>query len=154
MGYCYGRSDSGRMKLACDRCSTLEGVRKRPCSHKVDGLPYCPAPALCGPCLKDVGGSRALHAQCEDGARRMQAEADHKRARLEAGDFAVGGAFGSWHENVPNGMVGVIFRGADGAEVMHLIPDEDYDPSSKGFLSDYDTKDPWIGPDAVLTDAP
>lgn len=85
MGYCY----SGN-KLVCDGCGGTGGVRKRTCPCKVtfrnrDGstgsLPYCSPPALCSGCLKRLGGSAKIHAECAEGAARSQKEHDERARR-------------------------------------------------------------------------
>lgn len=141
MGYSYGQNGNGRWVLACDKCGSIGGTRKRPCRYRIhyaDGtsLPWCPAPALCGPCFKALGGTAGLHGDtCRDNAARAQADEDHKAACLAAGDKRVIVAYGDWHASVPTGMSLVGFRGADGVEEYRLMPSDVY--KSGGFLSDY-----------------
>lgn len=101
MGYSYGRTYSGRYALACDNCGTVGGVRKRKCPHtvltdsirSVNGqrhrLPYCPAPAVCSPCLKELGGSRKIHENCAEPAAKSQAEYDAAEALWLTGEPVV-----------------------------------------------------------------
>ena len=96
MGYSYGQNyRTGRWLLACDACGTIGGVRKRTCPYKVRTdslrsktritLPWCPAPALCGPCYAKHGPAKVLHADCAKGAAADQARADATQALLDAG---------------------------------------------------------------------
>lgn len=156
MGYSYGQTASGSWALACDRCPTAGGVRKRTCTYKVltdslhggrHALPYCSPPALCSPCYAAVGGAKGLHARCAEGAAASQAEYDAVEARLDAGEFISASGFGSWHEHVPDGFVGRIFRGRAG-ERYALIP-EDADKHS--VLSDVVGAKPWCGPDGTVS---
>lgn len=136
MGYSYGQAASGRWVLACDNCGDVGGVSKRRCTFSVvsastdsptrQRLDYCPPPALCGPCLKKLGGIRALHAGCEEGALEFQAEADATQALLDSGLPLRRAAWGDWQHSVPKGMVGVLFRGTAG-EVAYLMPAAAYD---------------------------
>ena len=142
MGYSYGRSMNGRWILACDKCGAVGGVRKRKCRYTVtdergmNPLPWCPAPALCGPCFKALGGTAGIHGDtCRDAAAHAQSEADAKRARLAAGDKAVNVAYGSWHQSVPDGMVLVGFKGLDGVQEHRLMATDVY--RGGGYLSDY-----------------
>ncbi len=145
MGYGYGPRG-----LCCDNCGTSGGVRKRPCTYKVQGtslhmpngqrcapIPYCPPPALCSPCLKELGGSRKIHAGCREGAEDMQARYDAEQAKLDAGEYVVTSAYGSWAEWVPEDKTGVIFANGTGERLRVLVDADDYDPSTKRFLSDY-----------------
>lgn len=51
-------------------------------------------------------------------------------------------AFGDWHEDVPEGKVGVFFKGLnDGCRV--LIDEDAYDSINKKRLSDYPETLPW-----------
>jgi hypothetical protein len=104
MGSCYGPGG-----LACDggcgRCGSKAGVRKRTCPYTVLGdslrssgryrLPWCQPPALCGPCLKRAGGTRAVHAKCEAAAAADQARSDAIEAGLDAGESYVLAAWGN-----------------------------------------------------------
>lgn len=162
MGYTYGRTASGRMALACDNCGAVGGVCRRTCPHKVLGdsmravsgkryaMPYCPAPALCGPCLSKLGGLHQLHRDCAAGAARAQAEYDETQRRLDAGEYQVVAAYGDWHELVPEGMVGVIFGGRDWGETRNeiavLVPKDAYAPSSRRWLTDYPMRFGWQAP--------
>ena len=138
MGYCY--DSSGR--LACDSCGKVGGVRKRTCPHKVDGLPYCPAPALCSDCFKAEGGLAVLHRECKALAEKRQREEDDLRAHVQAGRLVVKSAVGSWHKTVPAGMVGVTFAGLSGQE-RRLVPEADYHPIERRYLDQYPTTHPW-----------
>ena len=139
MGYGYGHTSSGRYALACDRCGTVGGVRKRPCPHKVltdsargprTWLRYCPAPALCGECYRELGGLRGVHPErCTKGAAASQAEYDARQARLDAGESMVVAAW-----NGPSADV-VKVRCHDGAE--YLIPIREYQQGRGGFVTDY-----------------
>jgi hypothetical protein len=140
VGYSY--SFDG--KLCCDACGKSGGVRKRTCPYRVnyaDGgsLPYCYPAALCGECYRQRRAT--LHTDCGDGAaKRTAAEAD-RAARLAAGDLEVRAAFGSWHQTVPDGFVGVLFRGS-AREERRLIPAADYNPGIRRYLSEYaETRD-------------
>lgn len=160
MGYSYGYDGiSGRVLLACDSCGNAGGVRKRTCTHKVShlnettgtthNLPWCQPPALCSPCFKTHGGGKAIHADCAEGAAAAQTRENEKTARMRRGDAIVASAFGSWHESVPEGSTGVIFRGCGGVEVCKLVPADEYDSAQKLFLSCYPDAAPWDGPDRV-----
>jgi hypothetical protein len=143
MGYCY--TNDG--KLCCDKCSGSGDVRKRTCPHKVDGLPYCPAPALCDECLKELGGNAKLHTRCKEHAKRSQDESDSRKARIAAGDHMLATAWGSWHELVPAGYVGMRFVGTSD-EVHILVEDGKHDELRKSgcyFLSEFkDFAEPWL----------
>jgi hypothetical protein len=104
MGYCYTNAGA----LCCDRCDRSGGVRKRTCPHKVGGLPYCYPMALCQECYEAVKDK--LHVNCKERAAARQAEEDAKLTTLKTGAFERGAAWGDWHEMVPKGMVGVVFR--------------------------------------------
>lgn len=130
MGYSY----DFRGRLACDGCGATGKTRRRKCPHTVLGdslrgprfrLPYCPAPALCPECYAKHGPSKKLHEGCAEGARKSQAEADAIEAQLDAGVMFNTAAWGDWHETVPAGMVGVVFRGRAG-EQWSLIPADRY----------------------------
>lgn len=146
MGYGYGPRG-----LCCDNCGDSGGVRKRPCTFKVrssglhypggqrppTGIPYCPPPALCSECLRKLGGSRKVHAGCKEGAEAMQADCDAQQARLDAGDYALTSGYGSWADWVPEGMTGAIFVNGSGHQVRVLVDADEYDPSTKRFLSHF-----------------
>jgi hypothetical protein len=148
MGYSFGRNDSGRWVLACDKCGSIGGTRKRKCRYMVAdeggrSLPWCPAPALCGPCFKVLGGTAGIHGDvCRNGAALAQAEYDQKAARLVAGDKAVRVGYGDWHAKVPTGWVLAGFKGSDDVMEYRLMPKDVY--KGGGFLSDY--------PDSILAD--
>lgn len=148
MGYGYGWTETGRMALACDKCGNVGGVRKRTCPYKVSSsahrstgrytLPYCPAPALCSPCYKALGGLRGVHGQsCAEGAAAMQATEDAEQAALDAGDLLVAAAWGDWAEGVEPGYVKVKFTG-NGREVERHMPKALYEPGKIKRLSQYD----------------
>lgn len=144
MGYSYDM----RGRLACDSCGRTGETRKRPCPHKVTTetgqvLRYCQAPALCGDCLRKHGGTAGVHAGCKEGAAKSQARYDARRERLAAGEAQVMCAWGDWHELVPTGLVGALFIGADKVEHCVLLRVQDYDPSTKPWLSDYPDAMPW-----------
>ena len=148
MGYGYGYdSRTGRQVLACDGCGTLGGVKKRKCIYLVtyrDGssLHYCQAPALCSACFKNEGGSKGVHARCEAGAMASQATYDLERRRLDAGDARVAARFGSWHDLVPTGFVGAIYRDSQGQETRVLVEKDSAD-SGADWLSDVANPQPW-----------
>ena len=148
MGYSYGQSMNGRWILACDKCGTVGAVRKRKCRFMVAdeggrALPWCPAPALCGPCFKALGGTAGIHGdRCREGAAAAQAEYDEKAARIAAGDKPVRVAYGDWHGRVPTGAVLVGFRGSDDVWEYRLMRKAVY--TGGGYLSDY--------PDSILAD--
>jgi hypothetical protein len=133
MGYCYERLPSGHYSLCCDACGAVR-ARRRACPHKVDGLPYCPAPALCKACYQKH--KTTLHAPCEEPARLRQLECDQERKRLSMGEKRVLTAWGDWHETVPKGMVGFRVTG----EVYYLVPKSEY---HAGWLGDYPNAKPW-----------
>lgn len=141
MGYSYGRTASGSYALACDSCGNIGGVRKRPCRFKVTHhgrapIPYCPAPAVCSDCFARLGGTRGIHGDdCRGGAAAMQAKDDAEVARLAAGDMIVRSAAGSWHKDVPAGMVLVMFEAADRTVLNKFLPADVY--RNGGWLSDY-----------------
>jgi hypothetical protein len=156
MGYGYGYNPrTGREALACDGCGQSEGrTRKRPCrftvTHYDDGrspggtLRYCPAPAYCPECFRHRGGARGIHSTaCEAGARASQAREDAKRDRLANGDAHIASRFGSWHETVPETLVGAVYVSLDGAEHSVLVRDDD---DRADWLSDAVVVAPWDGP--------
>lgn len=138
MGYSYGRTSSGRYALACDNCGTTDRVRKRKCPYTVltdsirstngqrHRLPYCPAPALCGSCLKQLGGSRKLHEHCAAPAAASQVEYDAAEAIWLSGEPVVVSAI----RTGDNTWTKVTFhqRRTDGAseELTRYIPADDY----------------------------
>lgn len=152
MGYCYGTGATGRAKLVCEHCGTIGGVRKRTCPHKVvyptgGSLPYCPAPALCGPCLKrEYGGLTALHADCAAPAAKRTQEEHQDYAKLLAGDAKVSGRWGDWCATVPAGQVGSYYATANGQEIAVLTSE----PNTPRWLSDVNPEDvgTWTGPHA------
>jgi len=160
MGYGYGRNGA----LACDRCGNTGGVRKRTCPHRVaypqDGpnysLAYCKAPALCTSCYRAEGGIR-LHDRCAEPARKATEENKAIAARIASGDPQVMSAWGDWHAAVPAGSTGVMFapnrtdRWQE--KTYRLVPEADYDPGTKKFLSDYPRASPWAGPDLAKESA-
>jgi hypothetical protein len=155
MGYSYRYNERGSLVLACDNCGQAGGVRKRRCPHKVlassercvDGqrheIDYCPAPALCDDCYRTLRPT--LHANCAEGARASQGEYDERQRRLEAGELYVLAAWGDWHDEVPSGMVGVLFGGSRWgvAERKMLVREDDYAPGKRPWLSDYPTAIAW-----------
>jgi hypothetical protein len=145
MGYSYGMAPSGRWALACDSCGEVGAVRKRTCPHKVTSdstrgpryaLPYCPAPALCGPCFQRHGRTKGLHDRCAEGAAAAQAKYDETEARFQSGEGVVVAAWGDWDAETPSGMVRFRCIFATREERDYLVPDEDY-PTGDGFLGDY-----------------
>jgi len=140
MGYCYTKGGG----LVCDSCDSDANVKKRHCPHTVDGLPYCPAPALCNACWEKYGKNK-IHAGCKEPAAARQQEMDDERAAIDGGALIVTTAWGDWDSCVPSGFVGVLFRGK-GIDAFRLIRKTDYDPGRKKYLSDY--------PDARIWEAP
>ena len=136
-----GQNASGRWILACDKCGTVGGVRKRTCRYRVSDeggqtLPWCPAPALCSACFRVLGGTAGIHGEvCRNGAALAQADYDRKAARLAAGDKLVRVGYGSWHADVPDGSVLVGFSGTDRVMEYRLMAKDVY--KNGGFLSDY-----------------
>lgn len=152
MGYGYGYNANGRECLACDSCGTVGGVRKRRCTFKVltDSLrskdrfliDYCPAPALCGPCLKKEGGIRKVHAGCEVGAGMAQTRYDAIQKLLDEGKHLLTSASGDWHEEVPEGMVRATFNANNYSDEQHrLIPQEEYEEFRKLEISTMESHD-------------
>lgn len=144
----YGFDFKGR--LCCDSCGVSGGVRKRPCKYKVaypDGsmLNYCYAPALCSKCYAAKGGLNGVHGDsCREGAHESQQEQDHIRFQLAKGDSLVRAAWGDWHDKVPTGWTGVMFRGLEAVGTTYaLVPAEDYAPNVRQFLSNYPTTRLW-----------
>jgi hypothetical protein len=140
MGYSYGVGG-----LVCDQCGqTGNGTRKRHCPFTVTcdrgfKMHYCPAPAVCSSCLKELGGTRKMHASfgCEEGARLSQEKYDAVRARTEAGEHRVDSAYGSWADWVPQGMVGVSVRGGG----RYLVDKDEYDARSVDpFIEDFPSR--------------
>lgn len=151
MGYCYDYAG----RLVCDGCgnTSATGTRviRRKCSHKVLGdtlrgktrvsMHYCYPPALCSSCYQKEGGKH-IHDKCAEGARRSQAEYDAIEAALDAGEMFVISAYGSWHAEVPEGKVGVLFSGRSG-ELQRLVDQSAYDQRGKNpKLSDFESA-PW-----------
>lgn len=146
MGYSYGRSESGRLVLACDGCGKLGGVRKRTCPHKVyyaegGSSPYCPAPALCTPCYHVHKG--AMHRECAEGAAKATAREVERKRRLEAGEAELRTCWGSWHETVPAGFVGARYLALGGKETYVLLPDEPKAETRSLWLSEAVGAVPW-----------
>lgn len=137
MGYSYGQNERGRWVLACDACGTISGVRKRHCPHMVllsshravDGqrheLEWCPAPALCGPCFRQYGGTVGLHAACEAPARESTKLNDQEQARLDAGVLLLAAGWGDWYQAVPEGKVCAMFVNGE-REAWYLIDQDEY----------------------------
>lgn len=134
MGYSYGYTDSGRQALCCDQCGKPGGARKRDCVFKVlssaitgprHSLHYCYAPALCGPCLKALGGSRKLHEQCAEGAAASQAQSDAAQALIDSGVpiriYAIGR-----DDDVPEGKCKVGFQTKEGVKSEYLVDLAEY----------------------------
>lgn len=148
MGYCYTSNGA----LVCDNCGNSGHVRKRTCpakvrcsSHKSASgtrpvLPYCHPPALCPECWKKLGGNAGVHAKCYEGAAKSQLEYDREQARLDAGDSRVSARWGSWHETVPQGSVGVCFASAAGLETWILCGPDD---EKKDWLSEVSNPVQW-----------
>lgn len=157
----YGYSSTGA--LCCDNCGNPGGVRKRKCTEKVLGdslhgsrvsMHYCYPPALCGPCLKALGGQSALHKNCKEAAAKAQADYDEIERQLDAGESFPVAAWGSWQANVPDGQVGVKYRSRNGESYV-LMGAADYDRHPRPVLSSVQTT-PWSGPDGqpITTDPP
>ena len=148
MGYSYSVPGN---RLCCDSCGHDGGVRKRTCPEKIhyaDGgaLPYCYPSALCPSCY--AKHKATLHADCKAGAAKRNAEEVARGARLAGGDFEVRTGYGAWHKAVPVGSVGVRFVGTGGREEFRLLPEAEYAPGEKHWLSDYPTAALWADPDA------
>lgn len=144
MGYAYGPRG-----LCCDRCGEDGSARKRPCPHKVTReaytLPYCPAPALCSTCFAELGGSRGVHGdRCRDGAAAMQLEEDERAARLAAGDWRIAARYGDWHEQVPEGWIGVTYRRGD--RERHALVLKGSADARADWWSELKHREPWFGP--------
>jgi len=145
MGYSYDMSG----RLACDACGSTGKTRKRTCPHKVHyagggSLPYCYPSALCADCY--ATRKATLHAGCAERAAARTADEAAKHARLVAGELEVASAFGTWHATVPEGWVGVIFRGTAANEAYRLIAADHYDPTSRRYMSEYPDARPWSDP--------
>lgn len=150
MGYSY--EAYGSRRLCCDQCGQPGGVRKRKCTYKVlsDSLRgrrtwmhYCSAPAVCGPCLAKLGGNKALHAGCAEGAAASQAADDAIEAKLDAGDSLVIAGYGSWSEGVPEGMTGACYSGRAG-KTWVLMPSERYKAPYPTLAEVADVTEPWV----------
>jgi len=102
---------------------------------------------MCAACFARHGGSKGIHKDCAEGARRSQEKYDAVERDLAAGESFVIAAWGDWHETVPEGMTGVLFKGRAG-EVARLVPAGDYEPGPRPRLADYPGAVPWDGPDA------
>ncbi len=138
MGYSYC-ARTGR--LACDGCGHVGKVRKRTCPFKVTypegySLPYCYPSALCVACY--ATHKATLHAGCAERAAARTAAENARGERLAAGASEIKAGYGSWHPSVPAGFVGVIFGTLGHAETYWLIPETEYSPGTKRYLSDYD----------------
>lgn len=148
MGYCH--DSHGR--LVCDACGSSTGVRKRTCPHRVyyaegGSLPYCQPAALCAACY--ATHKATLHVACAEGAAKSNARERERKEKLANGEFEVKAAFGSWHETVPPGCVGVMFANPTLGERHMLVPEADYDlfrVVRPRYLSDYPRATPWEGP--------
>jgi hypothetical protein len=143
MGTSLSFNANGNLVRDCDNCGQGGGTRKRACTAKVTSsnlrsqtrqtLGWCPAPSLCSPCFKAIGGSKVLHKDCHAPAAQAQAQADAEQARLDAGDKAVISA-----RMLDHGSVEVTFAGPRYSDHITLImQDEQYDHVTKPFLSDY-----------------
>lgn len=80
---------------------------------------------------------------------REEWKADH------AGDYVTDCAYGDWHDNVPEGFVGVSAkRSGDGDERYFLVPKAEYDTRHENacgsFVIDPSRHPEWIGPDAEV----
>lgn len=157
MGYSYGRTDSGGQALCCDQCGQPGGARKRACVHKVlwsafrsgtgqrHQLHYCPAPALCGPCLKQLGGIRKLHEQCAAGAAASQIEQDATQVLYESGVPLCTYAIGR-DDDVPEGKCKVGFETCDGVKSEYLVDLDEYQAVGYGratALAEYRSAQPF-----------
>ena len=144
MGYSYERTASGRHALCCDACGKSGGVRKRTCKYKVThngfSIPYCPPPALCSNCY--ATHKATLHDGCKAGAEASQAREDARQAQLQSGESLSSVGFGSWHDLVPDGMVGRGFKALDGTMTFVLLPNE-LDQTRGDALSAYPEAVPW-----------
>lgn len=143
MGYCYTKGGA----LVCDACGESGGVRRRTCPHRVSGLPYCPAPALCRDCYARERAT--LHAGCREGAARAQARDDTRAAVLAGGGLLVKAAWGDWHPTVPAGEVGVLFEGRD-RRAWGLVSSHEYRRRT-GLLATMEAFEvrPWADPDGA-----
>lgn len=121
MGYCYGRSASGRYALCCDHCGKV-GARKRRCPHG-----HCPAVALCKECNAGEPGReyKRYHAanNCKAKHEAFVAKCAETERRIAAGEFLRCAAV---MIDVP-GWVKVWFRGANEAERIRYMPKASYD---------------------------
>ena len=156
MGYSYSRNANGRMVLDCDGCGE-NPARKVRCPFTVsyaDGgtLPYCQAPALCAKCRGDHGTKAAHRANgCETGAAKAQAREADRAAKALTGVLVTIAAWGSWHETVPNGFVGVAatpggLRQAGQTAAYYLVPQDEYRARSDGYVI-REGLDAWTGPE-------
>jgi hypothetical protein len=140
MGYSY---DMGG-RLCCDSCGASGDARKRTCPHRVqyaDGgsLPYCYPSALCKACY--AKHKATLHARCAEGAAQSNVREQARKARLVAGALERRACWGSWHATVPDGMVGVYFKGMQG-EAWRLVTHDAYD-TQRAWLDEYPDAQPW-----------
>lgn len=158
MGYSYGMTASGRWARDCDHCGKSGGTKIYECIYKVYdagdrsngqrfGLPYCMAPSLCRGCFNELGGIHGVHGErCREGAAESQRRDDEVRARLERGDRIVHCAWGDWHDDVPEGYVGIVGWSLTAGESYHLVPTDQYqNRSGDNFVENYEIH-PWLGP--------
>jgi hypothetical protein len=96
-------------------------------------------------CVKQWNPDRWTRAMGEPvTAEESSIIADREFAAAHADDYITTSASGSWHENVPTGMVGVSARrggrlNPQGDEKRFLVTDEEYDArGSQGFVVDLD----------------
>lgn len=73
-----------------------------------------------------------------------------------AGDWLTFAAWGSWHDEVPESMVGVVARvggrpNVHGQEGYFLVPEDEYDERSIAFVVDLERHQPWPTTMAVKT---
>lgn len=122
MGYCYGRSSSGRYALCCDHCGKV-GARKRPCPYR-----YCPAVALCKECNAGEPGReyKRYHVEnhCKEKHIAFTARWAETDRRIATGEFLRGAACSE--EDCPKGWVKVWFKGAC-SDRIRFMPSETYD---------------------------
>lgn len=115
MGYCYGPNG-----LACDKCDTDIGVRKRPCPVK-----WCQALALCRACntmMRESGDWTRYHETCPTHSAEYHALEKRRAAILAAGKAIRVAAL-----STDDGRVHVIFRRGDGTEEGWYLTKAVYD---------------------------
>jgi hypothetical protein len=148
MGYCYDH----RNRLCCDACGNAGGVRKRICTATVltdslrgprSTLRYCSPPALCPTCYRKRGSAAGIHADCAEYAANAQQEYDAIEAALDAGESLSISAWGSWHPQVPDGMVGLCFASRNG-NTYALVYEHEYHNRSVALSTVHAT--PWTRP--------